>query len=135
MPSVARRIDRRDPRRRRRSIARLAGLALLLELFLGLPASLAMAADVTAGEPVCSTAGPRWVPSDQRPGADRSHRHDGCVLCHDGAGRALPADPAPAVVLLAASLIAQPPVVPLPATLRAPPQGYTPRAPPPILLG
>jgi hypothetical protein len=50
-------------------------------------------------------------------------------------GAALPADPAPAVVLLAASLIAQPPVVPLPATLRAPAQGYTPRAPPPILLG
>ncbi len=40
---------RLNARRQRRAIAWLASLALLLELFLGLPASLAMAAEVTAG--------------------------------------------------------------------------------------
>ncbi len=118
-------------RRDRRATAWLACLALLLELFLGLPASLQMAADPGAGTlVVCTATGPELVPGDQRPGDPLGHRHDGCILCHGGLGAALLADPAPAVVSPATIGLLPPPPAALPALLPAPPRAYASRAPP-----
>lgn len=135
MRSAARRDGRLNARRQRRAIAWLASLALLLELFLGLPASLAMAAEITAGGGlICTGTGPQWVPGDQWPGAPQSHRHNGCVLCHGGVGAALLADAPPNAVLPAASMVARLLPAPMPAAVPVPRPAYAPRAPPAIVL-